>query len=176
MYCPNCGNQTIEGARYCNHCGAPIATAQPEPKQEPIAEPVVEQTPAPEPTPAVQPIPAPSEANHSSSPLGENERGLLRRQLRGNWTGRKVFGIISIVMWATTAFGLTYSLIFLCLLWVLGLIYLLILFVPPLIVAIIFSNKKKAKTREMFATARQLGVKEDIPSVKEYLERTSKAL
>ncbi len=81
-----------------------------------------------------------------------------------------VFNIIAIVMWATAAIGLIYSLIFMCLLWFLGLIYLFILFIPPLIVAIIFSNKKKAKTREMFATARQLGVKEDLKSIKEYLK------
>ena len=45
MYCPNCGAQTEESAKFCPNCGAPIAASAPEPAPEPA--PVFEQPAAP---------------------------------------------------------------------------------------------------------------------------------
>lgn len=67
MFCPNCGRELDEDARFCPYCGemlvedpapaAPEPTAEVEPVPEPAAEPAPEPVPA---TPAVDPAPEPA--------------------------------------------------------------------------------------------------------------------
>ena len=52
MFCSNCGNQIVEGAKFCGVCGAPAAEVtqqtnvqdQPNTQTAPVSEPVYEQT------------------------------------------------------------------------------------------------------------------------------------
>lgn len=70
MFCPNCGAATDDGARFCEHCGAPLARdEQPSasvPQPPPVTPsgwsmPVGAQTNPPPPTPSAPPTAAPPE-------------------------------------------------------------------------------------------------------------------
>ena len=59
-YCPNCGHQLNDDAKFCVSCG----TMQPvinKPAPTPEVKPVVEEKPVQEPTPTPTPTPAPEE-------------------------------------------------------------------------------------------------------------------
>ena len=59
-YCPNCGHQLNDDAKFCVSCG----TMQPvinKPTPAPEVKPVVEEKPVQEPTPTPAPTPAPEE-------------------------------------------------------------------------------------------------------------------
>lgn len=58
MFCPKCGAQIEDNARFCGHCGAkivPVAEEQTAVPAEPQPEPIPVYTPAPEPQPQPQP-------------------------------------------------------------------------------------------------------------------------
>lgn len=59
MFCYNCGQQLVEGAKFCSACGTKIVNATPTPEPQPQPEPVVTPTPAPQPEPVVTPKPTP---------------------------------------------------------------------------------------------------------------------
>lgn len=48
MFCPKCGTQLRDGARFCKSCGAAIPAPEPVPAAEPIPAPVPEPMPEPE--------------------------------------------------------------------------------------------------------------------------------
>ena len=57
MYCPNCGNQLADGAKFCPKCGKPVGQA-PQTPQAPAAQHPAP-APAPNPAPVYAPAPAP---------------------------------------------------------------------------------------------------------------------
>lgn len=61
MFCPNCGKECADVAKFCPNCGTTIHV-QPKPVVTPVAEPVPAPTPvaAPAPAPVVTPAPAPA--------------------------------------------------------------------------------------------------------------------
>lgn len=75
MFCPNCGNQLVDGAKFCNGCGTPVASSQPAAAQPAAAaQPETQPTPAPPASPAPQPVsqpaptPQPAPAAHAAAP------------------------------------------------------------------------------------------------------------
>ena len=46
MNCPNCGKESVEGAKFCESCGAPLVSEVSEPAAKPAA-PVQQAAPAP---------------------------------------------------------------------------------------------------------------------------------
>lgn len=65
MFCPNCGKECTDVARFCPNCGTTI-NAQPKPVATPVAAPapapVAAPAPAPAPAPVAAPAPAPAPA------------------------------------------------------------------------------------------------------------------
>lgn len=59
MFCPNCGKECTDVAKFCPNCGTTI-NAQPKPVVIPVAEPVPVSAPAPAPAPVAVPAPAPA--------------------------------------------------------------------------------------------------------------------
>ena len=59
MFCPRCGKQQPDGAKFCTNCGAPLAA--PESAGQTMRQPVAQQpAPAPAPAPARAAAPAPT--------------------------------------------------------------------------------------------------------------------
>lgn len=61
MFCSNCGKEASADAKFCNNCGAPLATPAtpqptPEPAPQPAAEPVAQPTAPTQPTSPAQPV------------------------------------------------------------------------------------------------------------------------
>lgn len=57
MFCFNCGQQLIEGAKFCSACGTKIVNATPTPEPQPLPKPDVTPSPAPQPKPVIAPKP-----------------------------------------------------------------------------------------------------------------------
>lgn len=57
MFCFNCGQQLVEGAKFCSACGTKIVNATPTPEPQPLPKPVVTPSPAPQPKPVIAPKP-----------------------------------------------------------------------------------------------------------------------
>ena len=59
MFCYNCGQQLVEGAKFCSACGTKIVNATPTPEPQPQPKPDVTPSPAPQTEPVIAPKPTP---------------------------------------------------------------------------------------------------------------------
>jgi hypothetical protein len=100
MFCPNCGSQTPNEAKFCGSCGKPIANMQSsEPPPATAAAPMNPAPPAYHPAPAADPAPV--------------RQGGFMGWLRGLKTWKKVvLGIfifivlvVALALWATSGLG-----------------------------------------------------------------------
>ena len=78
MFCPQCGKQLVDGARFCGNCGAQIAAAAsaPPPDPAPVTPPAAQ--PAATVAPRVEPVPPPG----AVPPAGDVVHGLVERVKR----------------------------------------------------------------------------------------------
>lgn len=59
MFCYNCGQQLVEGAKFCSACGTKIVNATPTPEPQPLPKPVIAPKPTSQHTEAKQDVPKP---------------------------------------------------------------------------------------------------------------------
>jgi tetratricopeptide (TPR) repeat protein len=102
MQCPHCGGRISDGAKFCGHCGQPIAVEPPPaPEPSPALEPEPEPAPAPpsEPAPAATPapiaVPPPAPPPEPEPPLPKSRKA--RRNLPG-WMWAAVAVILVVIV------------------------------------------------------------------------------
>ena len=131
MFCPNCGNKLIDGARFCDACGTKIEFApntqpieppvendeQAAPVETPTASPIgsePEQTPAPEikqepePTPTPEPVPTPEpapEPTQEPAPASAPAETVDETPNRQNFSAAATIGETALGSIKSTAFG-----------------------------------------------------------------------
>lgn len=79
MYCNQCGKMIPDDAKFCNHCGNKVGSAQPQPAPQAAPQPAPRPAPAPAPRPAPQP--APQSAPEAPKAAKKKKKGFGARLL-----------------------------------------------------------------------------------------------